>query len=191
MDPAQPIAGAARLAGELEATAKDRRPSGNAKDALAFLGDALTWGEVEVAAALASELLAVLNSSTKTVPAFPAAAPVERGLPRGWLDRLARIAGMYRGAIEDLSRGGRRSLGELEMAARRGRWAWTAMYALARASGNRELSERLQTLVGRLADKSWPLPQGPARSERDLIWVLRPAVAWADLLSRERGERRE
>lgn len=187
----QPVAAAARVAGELEAAAKTVRPSGRAKDALAFLGEPLPWGDLEVAAAVTAELLAIIGVSCPTVPGFPAAKSVELGLPRGWLHRFGKIAEMYRDAVRDLTRGGRRPLTELDGATRRGRWAWSAAYALARVPGHPHLRERLQALLDQLPGKSWSVPHSAMRSERDLIWLLRPAVLWADLLSRDRNERRE
>ena len=184
----QPVAATAKLAGELENDAKAyEHPDGRLKDALALLGDALAWQDVDVAAALASELLAMLDTRADAVPGFAAAALAASRLPRGWIHRLAGIAAEYREAFARIAaRNGTRQLAHIEDAVRRGRWVWTKAYALARATSNPELSARLQSLMNALPGKSWQNPSDVFRTERDLIWILRPAAAWADWLSRER-----
>ncbi len=176
------------MAGELESDAKAyEHPDGRLKDALALLGDALAWQDVDVAAAVASELLAMLDAGADAVPGFAAAGLAASRLPRGWIHRLAGIAASYREAhAEVAAKNGKRQLAQIEDAVRRGRWVWMKAYALARATSDPALSARLQSLMNALAGKSWQSRSGMLRTERDLIWILRPAAVWADWLSRER-----
>jgi CRISPR-associated protein Csm1 len=183
-----PVAAAAKLAGDLEHEAKCfERLHGRRKDAFAFLGEAMEWQEADVVAALAGELLALVDTRTAAVPGFPTSVPAEKRLARGWIHRLGRIANIYRDARETVQqKDTTRPLAEVEAAVRRGTWVWTKAYALARATGDRELGSRLERLMGGLSGKSWETAGGVLNADRDLIWLLRPAAVWADLLSRER-----
>lgn len=181
--PRHPIASAARIVGKLEEDAKKVRLSGKGKDALALLGDVMPWDDVDSTAALAAELLALTSGETGEVPGFDVAAPAEASLPRSWLHRLQLIADTYRRALSETN-GRPRSLAELEDATRRGRWAWNAAYALARTTRNPGLSGRLTALVDALPQKSWPAGGHGRQSERDLIWLIKPAALWAEYLSR-------
>lgn len=183
-----PIASGAKLAGDLENVAKRYPPrsNGRAKDALAFLGDPLAWEDLAVAAAMASEILALIKSGIDRVPGFQKEPGPAVQLPRGWVHRLAQIAGMYRNADATVRKTGRLTGTELKEAVRRGRWVWNRAYALARATNNRELAARLENLMNALPGKVWARSDGELTGESDLIWLLQPAAVWADCLSRER-----
>lgn len=181
-----PIAAAAREAGALEEVAKHL----DGKDALAFLDDALRWDDLEVAAALAGELLALCGETVADLPAGAAAEPVGHPLARSWIHRLAQIAAMYRESF-DADRRSRptTSLRETEDRVRRGRWAWSRAYALGR-SGARDLRPRLENLMQALPGREWESGGQRRSATRGLIWLLRPAAVWADLASRERRRER-
>ena len=106
-------------------------------------------------------------------------------MPRARRKRMAEIAAPYRRGRAELERKGTaRPLAEIEEAARRGRWAWTTAYAMARGASNPALKGRLQELAAALPGKAWR----ELNADRDLIWLLQPAVRWADWLTREKGD---
>jgi CRISPR-associated protein Csm1 len=170
--PRHPIASAAELAGEEEHRAKQYagRSGGRTKDAIRFLDETMSWPDFDVTAALTRELCELLSAL----------------LPRTTLHRLADIAATYRSGHAALqTKGGPpRPIAELEEAARHGRWAWTAAYSIARATTNPDLKRRLDALATALPGKTW----AELDADRDLIWLLEPAVRWTDWLTRTKGD---
>ncbi len=178
----QPIAAAAKAAGELEERAKQHE----GKDRLTFLEDALRWEDLDVVAALAREILALCGRDADDLPTDARAAPVVSPLARSWIHRLARIAGLYRDSFEgDHRERPTASLREVEDRVRRGRWAWNRAYALARMS-DPQLRPRLEKLMHALPGREWESGDRRWSATRDLIWLLQPAALWADLASREK-----
>jgi len=175
VQPRSPVAAAAGLAGEEERRAKDYkgRANGKPKDAIRFLDDTMSWADFDVTASLSGELCALVGDTANG------------RMPRATLHRLADIASRYRGSLGavDVTRGKARTISEIEQGLRRGRWAWTAAYSLARFSGSPRLRSHLQKLIDALPTKTW----GDLAADRDLIWLLQPAVRWADLLTRAKG----
>jgi hypothetical protein len=170
--PRHPVASAAELAGEEEHRAKQYagRVGGRTKDAIRFLDETMSWRDFDVTAALARELCELLGAH----------------LPRTMLHRLADIAIEYRRgrAVLQARSGSARPIAELEEAARRGRWAWTAAYSIARATTDPDLKRRLEALAKALQGKTW----NDLGADRNLIWLLEPAVRWADWLTRTKGD---
>jgi len=173
-----PVAGAADVAGEAESRAKQYhgRADGRPKDALCFLGEPLSWRDFDVVAAMARELCDMLDAG---------GADGGGRIARSMLHRLADIAGTYRQSRQALEAklGNARPIAEVEEAARRGQWAWTAAYTMARATGNPVLKRRLDDFAAALPTRMW----NGLGADRDLIWLLTPAVRWADLLTRTKG----
>lgn len=171
--PRYPVAAAAELAREEEHRAKrySGRADRKAKDALRFLDETMSWRDFDVTAALVRELCELLGAN----------------LPRTMLFRLADIAATYRRGRDALQAraGASRPIAEIEEAARRGRWAWTAAYAMARATTNPGLKRRLDQLAHALPGRTW----NGLDADRDLIWLLEPAVRWTDWLTRPKGDR--
>jgi len=174
--PKYPVAAAAGDAGELESAAKRYQRDGKCKDALGFLDDTLGWDELEVAQALALFLKGLLEAGGSD------------SMPRAVLHKLGEIARMYRQSLQTLgdhAGAGTISIQELAERARRGRWAWTAAYTLSRAARTEALRAKLDMLANSLSTKQF----NSAKSDRDVIDLLRPAVAWADYLTRKREGR--
>jgi CRISPR-associated protein Csm1 len=173
-----PVAATADVSGEKEQRAKHYkgRADGKSKDAVCFLGEVLSWRDIDVVAAMTRELCELLVTDN---------AHGTMHLARSMLYRLADIAVNYREARRALeSRPGQaRPIAAVEEAARRGRWAWTAAYTVARASGSANLRRRLDDFAKALPTRTW----AGLSSDRDLIWLLAPAVRWADLLTRTKG----
>ncbi len=170
--PRHPVASAAELAGDEERRAKQYIGSagGRTKDAIRFLDETMSWRDFDVTAAIARELCELLGAH----------------LPRTMLHRLADIAATYRcgHAALQAKTGSARPIAEVEEAARRGRWAWTSAYSIARATTDPELHRRLEALAKALPGKTW----NDLGADRDLIWLLEPAVRWADWLTRTKGD---
>ena len=170
--PRHPVAAAAELAGEEEHRAKQYagRADGRFKDAIRFLDETMSWRDFDVTAALTHELCELLGA----------------GLPRAMLHRLADIAATYRRGHATLQAraGAARPIAEIEEAARHGRWAWSAAYTIARAPADPDLKRRLEALAKALPDQTWD----DLSADRDLIWLLAPAVRWADWLTRTKGD---
>ncbi|SRR5579875_781339 len=173
VQPKYPVAAAAEQAGELERKAKQYRRGDKFKDALAFLDDALGWDELEVARELAHYLKDLLQASG------------EEQMPRAVLHKLADIARMYRESLATLPTHGSVSIQELTGCAMRGRWAWTAAYTLSRAAR----TEGLRCKLDLLADALHGAEFQKKRSAREVIYLLKPAVAWADYLTRKKERR--
>jgi CRISPR-associated protein Csm1 len=174
--PRFPVAAAADLAGEEERRAKQYkgRANGKPKDAVRFLGDTMSWNDLDVMTSLSRELCELLDAG-------------DGPMPRSTLHRLADIASLYRRSLEIEAAARKKPLGvsEIEQGLRHGRWAWTAAYMLARSGGTERLRARLQRIADAMPTKAW-LGLG---ADRDLIWLLQPAVRMADLLTRAKGAR--
>lgn len=156
-----PVAAAAERAGELESTAKAfRRPSGQTKNALAFLDGVLGWEDLDVAADLKDALRDLL----------------EQGAPRSVLHRYASISELERGAREALD--GTVDAATLRDRVERGRWSWVAAYLTARAGSRGYVKGLLEKLPG----TKW----GDRTSSRPLVELLGIAARWSELLERRR-----
>jgi CRISPR-associated protein Csm1 len=161
--PRTPIAGAADISGDEERRAKQYqgRTDGRSKDALCFLGEALSWRDFDVVAQMTETLCELLRADNVNK---------KMRIARSMLHRLGDIAANYRESRRavELRSGEARSIAEIEGAARRGRWAWTAAYTIARASGSADTRRRLDDLSKALPTRIWM----GLDSDRDLIWLL-------------------
>jgi hypothetical protein len=174
--PRSPVAAAAEAAGREEHRAKQYagRAGGRTKDAIRFLDETMSWNDFDVTAALTRELCELLSDGAG-----------EQGAPlaRAMLHKMAEIAASYRlGRAALQTRAGMgRPIAEIEEAARRGRWAWTAAVEMGSANSNPAVRVRLGSLAKALPGRVW----GGLSADRDLIWLLEPAVRWADWLTRK------
>ncbi|HEY8517143.1 MAG TPA: type III-A CRISPR-associated protein Cas10/Csm1 [Candidatus Binatia bacterium] len=182
-----PIASGAAMAGELEHLAKShRRSSGKSKDALALAGESIGWRDLDVVGAMVAEILALIAADERELPGFGVAEDAPSALARSFVHRLARIAHEHREACKSLRASGpKRSLAEIEQGTRRGRWAWTAAYEIARLARSGPLRERLDAFRRALPGRTWP--GSDEACEADVIHLLQPAARLAELLTRERS----
>jgi len=168
-----PVAAAAERAGEAEQRAKQhRRRSGKTKDAVCFLDEVFGWEEFEVLCSLEATLADL----------FPRHDHGD-GLPRASLRKLHAIASEARRAgdiIDQAHNGGDARL--IETAVRRGKWSWQAAYSIARPGSSSRKHEKLEELYAHLEKFDWRNSTSP----RPLLWLLKPAAEWVDLLNRER-----
>ena len=173
--PEYPVAAAVEEAATLEAGAKENVDPAGVKDALGFLDDVMRWEELDVAEELCAELRGLVSGQDN----------LNSGglLSRSFLHRIVAIAVEYRESLAKSRTGpdGSHSISEVAKAVQRGRWAWMAAYALARAARNPESRRRLEHIAAALPGKRFK----KAESGRDVIWLLRPAAIWAELLTRK------
>jgi CRISPR-associated protein Csm1 len=161
-----PIAAAAQRAGDAEERAKQfQRPHGKSKDAVCFLDEVLGW----------EDFAALTQARDQLYDLFGGPQP---RLPRATLRTLHAIACEARaaGALDEQFR-----VDEATQAVRRGKWAWQAAYAVARATGAPQDRERLYQLYRSLANHQWNGIKQPLR-------LLKPAAEWVDLLKREKSK---
>jgi len=167
-----PIAAAAQRAGEAEERAKRFRRfrsdlAARDKDAICLFDEVLDW----------HDFAALKQCRDRLQELFGGTEPL---LPRATLRTLHAIACAAREA---------KVFGEvytaLEAAAavRRGKWAWLAAYAVARAVGPPEARKKLHELYDALAHCRL---NGITATE-PILKLLKPAAEWVDLLNRERS----
>ncbi len=135
-----------------------------------FLQDALGWEDFAVTSAISDVLVGAFAGDDGAGPR----------LPRSLLHRLMEIAQMYRDSHQTVERSleAPAKFDDLRTAVRRGKWAWQAAYTMARSANGRSALRHLMDSVG---SREW---QG-LKGESVLIWLLRPAAHWADLLTRK------
>jgi CRISPR-associated protein Csm1 len=166
-----PIAAAAIKAGQAEEQAKGyQRRSGKNKDAICFLNEVFGWEEFAVLSELRTTLSELFARHDPQV------------LPRATLRLLHAVADQARraGDLIDASRNGGDAL-QVGGAVRRGKWAWQAAYGIARAASGKHRGHKLDELYQQLGSFDWR----NISSSRPLLWLLKPAAEWVDLLNRE------
>jgi CRISPR-associated protein Csm1 len=178
--PAFPIAAGAELAGKAEERAKrysraNGSHRGEDKDALCFLSEVFGWKENEE-----FDVLCKLKDTLREL--FPRDGG--QGLPRATLLTLHAIADQAREAADCIvdSTSAPSELAHVAHAVKRGKWAWRAAYALARASAHGDAREKLNDLYRHLERFDWR----NSTSSRPVLWLLKPAAEWVDLLNREK-----
>ncbi|HLH50969.1 MAG TPA: type III-A CRISPR-associated protein Cas10/Csm1 [Roseiarcus sp.] len=178
--PRFPIVAGAELAGKAEEFAKDysRRTGGHkgqTKDAISFLNEVFGWKDNED-----FDVLCKLRDSLREL--FPGDGA--RGLPRATLRTLYALASEARAAgdVIDSATGAATGMGDLASAVKRGKWSWLAAYAIARAPAHGPAREKLEELYHHLERFDWR----NSTSSRPVLWLLRPATEWVDLLNREK-----
>jgi len=154
-----PIARGASYADDAEEEAKNYNYKSHKKDAIYFLGKALSWNDFEVAERIKDELVNYTAEAKK----------------KSAIHKLKRIYHLYERSLNVLSK---KEISEedIERKARWSKWVWILAYYVGRENDGNILSMLRSALATDVFDG--------LRSERQIISYLDVPVNWADLSTR-------
>ncbi len=156
-----PISRGARFAGDMEEMAKEYAYKGHTKDALSFLGKALSWNDLNVARILKEALVKYYEEKND----------------KSVIWKLKKIYSLYELAEEKYKN--KETLSEEEVAekAKWSKWMWMLAYYIGR-SNNKRLNSIGDALINdMIKDKN-------IKSEKPIISYLDVPTNWADLTIR-------
>ena len=155
-----PISRSSVIAGEAEDMAKSYNYKNHKKDAIFFLGKALSWNDFEIASQIKDLLVEAIESKT---------------IRESVLYSLKRIYKLFEKEADFLKRE-TLSQEDIEKKAKWSKWMWMLVYNLGRAKNN----ETLKTIGEAILNDEF----NGLKSEKLLISYIDIPANWADLLTR-------
>ena len=159
-----PISRGAQYAGDAEEKAKSYKGKNGEKNAITFLGKAMSWNDFKIAKGIKDELVKITKESSQS---------------KAVIRKLQGIYSLYEQGKKMLGAKQILSVKEIERRAHWTKWIWMLVYYIGRNRKNRKETFLEEIKNALTEDEFYGM-----RSEKEIISYLDVPTNWADLLTR-------